>query len=268
MFIFDFSKLIFSLLLLVTSAISASPLLISHRGDTKQHQQNTYPAILAAWQAGVDKVEIDIQATTDTIVVFHDKKVGKQRVDELNLKTLRETAGYSVPTLAEVLGHNRKISYLLDLKSTDTGFIEKLIEQIKLSRYPATQLSFQSNNIDVLTRIKATLHSDTYYLYQTPLMRPTQATLDKLANKLTAATITGISCKGRRYINKSFVTTFQKNNLSVFIWTTNKDERISHYKSIEVDGLITDNLKSNPLNISQSTKPTFHRSDWYKIDEL
>lgn len=132
----------------------AQPLTIAHRGDSQLFQENTYPAILSAWKAGSDKVEIEIQTTSDEIIVFHDKKIANQWVNELSLATLRANVGYPVPSLQEILKQKQTISYLFDLKSTESSFIDRLIKQIKESNYPMAYVAFQSNDIKTLIQLK------------------------------------------------------------------------------------------------------------------
>lgn len=52
---------------------SAAPLLIAHRGMSRQHPENTMPAFEAAVAAGADMIELDVALASDGVfIVMHD----------------------------------------------------------------------------------------------------------------------------------------------------------------------------------------------------
>lgn len=112
-----------------------SPRVIAHRGNSAVAPQNTLAALEAAWRAGADSIEIDIQHSADGVaVVIHDDTVdattdGSGAVNDLDLVELRRLdagswfspayAGQRVPTFAEVIAFltaRRGIDLLLELK--------------------------------------------------------------------------------------------------------------------------------------------------------
>ncbi|MFF2620620.1 glycerophosphodiester phosphodiesterase [Oerskovia jenensis] len=92
---------------------------VAHRGNSSVAPQNTLAAFEAAWRAGADSIEIDVQLTADgEVVVIHDDTLdattdGTGRVDALTLADVRAVdagswfapayAGQRVPTFAEVV---------------------------------------------------------------------------------------------------------------------------------------------------------------------
>ncbi len=120
-------------------AVTGRPLVIAHRGNSSVAPENTLAAFEAAWRAGADLVELDIQLTRDgQVVVLHDDTVdattdGTGAVVDLDLEQVRALdAGVSfapafngqrVPTLAEVLtwqSGRPGIGLLLELKGSWT----------------------------------------------------------------------------------------------------------------------------------------------------
>ncbi len=95
------------------------PLVVAHRGNSAVAPQNTLAAFEAAWRAGADLIELDVQLTRDGhVVVIHDDTVdattdGTGTVTDLTLAEVRALdagswfsgayAGQRVPTFAEVL---------------------------------------------------------------------------------------------------------------------------------------------------------------------
>ncbi len=115
------------------------PRVVAHRGNSAVAPQNTLAAFEAAWRAGADSIEIDIQLTADGhVVVIHDDTVdattdGQGSVARLTLDALRALdagswfaaayRGQRVPTFAEVLEllvRRPGIELLLELKGAWT----------------------------------------------------------------------------------------------------------------------------------------------------
>ncbi|MCX5997532.1 MAG: glycerophosphodiester phosphodiesterase family protein [Chloroflexi bacterium] len=83
------------------------PLVIAHRGFTRDFPDNTLEAFRAAREIGVDGVEFDVQETADgEFVVFHDDSINGKSISSLKLKDiqrLRVGGGYRIPTLQQAL---------------------------------------------------------------------------------------------------------------------------------------------------------------------
>ena len=94
-------------------------LVVAHRGDWRNHPENSLPAIASCIEQGVDMVEIDLQRTKDgVLILMHDPTLdrttnGHGRVDEhtypeiaeLRLKAMHGACltRNHVPTLQEAL---------------------------------------------------------------------------------------------------------------------------------------------------------------------
>lgn len=108
---------------------------VAHRGSSWVAPENTLAAFEAAWRAGADAIELDVQLTADReVVVIHDDTVdattdGAGAVGELSLAAVRGLdaggwfspafAGQRVPTFTEVvafLEERTGIDLLLELK--------------------------------------------------------------------------------------------------------------------------------------------------------
>jgi glycerophosphoryl diester phosphodiesterase len=88
------------------------PRIVAHRGASQAHPENTLAAFRAAWERGVEAVELDVHVTKDgEVVVIHDdntkrtggvdRAVADQTLAEL--KQLDVGNGERIPTLAEAL---------------------------------------------------------------------------------------------------------------------------------------------------------------------
>lgn len=108
------------------------PLAIAHRGRHDVHLENTLEAFRAAYDAGCDLVEFDVQLSRDGVpFVFHDddgmRLAGRREfVHEVDWKDLRtwvmppgpegNPAGYRIPSLEEFLGEFGGRAFYLEMK--------------------------------------------------------------------------------------------------------------------------------------------------------
>ncbi len=151
----------------------ADPLIIAHRGASKDAPENTIPAFELAWQQGADAIEGDFHFTKDgEIVCIHDKNTlkvsGKDiEVRKSTLAVLRQLEvgryhsdayeGTTIPTIAEVFAtipSGKK--FYIEIKSSP-AIVPKLIEEIEksgLSESQITVISFKENVIRAL-KVKA-----------------------------------------------------------------------------------------------------------------
>ena len=114
------------------------PLVIAHRGFTRDLPDNTLEAFRAAREIGVGGVEFDVQETADgEFVVFHDDSINGKSISSLKLRDiqrLRVGSGYRIPTLQqalEVLG--RGLVLLVELKQVRSleQFLSHLRRQVE-----------------------------------------------------------------------------------------------------------------------------------------
>jgi len=147
----------------------ADPLIVAHRGASKDAPENTIPAFELAWQQGADAIEGDFHFSRDgEIICIHDKdtrktsgqnlKVRKSTLDELRQLDFGQyhSAGYAgtrVPTLAEVfrtVPQGKK--FYIEIKS-GPAIVPKLVEEIAKSGLDEDQIvviSFKENVIRAL----------------------------------------------------------------------------------------------------------------------
>ncbi len=127
------------------------PLNVAHRGWHRDHIENTMEAFRAAYAAGCDMVEFDVQLSKDGVpLVFHDndcvRLLGrKDKVYEMDWKELRtlsmsaaknssnRTAAYRIPSLEEFLAEFGRKAFYLELKvpeakADDTTYVHSLGE--------------------------------------------------------------------------------------------------------------------------------------------
>ncbi|MBH0109499.1 hypothetical protein I6E81_04915 [Salinibacterium sp. NG22] len=115
--------------------MTASPLILGHRGAMAYAPENTLEAFELGANLGADGMEIDIHATSDGVIVaIHDDTIdrtsnGTGRVSELTFSELRrldfgtgnpgDYAGALIPTLDEIFDLVERRSLVLNIEVKD-----------------------------------------------------------------------------------------------------------------------------------------------------
>lgn len=160
-----------SILLLLTAAAPAMPLIVAHRGASQEAPENTLPAFKLAWQQGADAIEGDFQLTRDGhIICIHDadtKRVTGIRkvVKDSTLEELRELdagawfkpswKGTRLPTFAEVAATvpaGRK--FYIEVKC-GPEIVPVLLREIAASKLTPDQVVVISFNTRVIRELKS-----------------------------------------------------------------------------------------------------------------
>src|SRR5680860_1343372 len=83
------------------------PVIIAHRGASHYHHENTMEAFEAAVDMSAEMIEFDVRRTFEgVLVVHHDFDFAGREIKTMSITQIKEaaqTAGYSIPTLLEVL---------------------------------------------------------------------------------------------------------------------------------------------------------------------
>jgi glycerophosphoryl diester phosphodiesterase len=146
------------------------PLILAHRGASKQAPENTLAAFELALKQGAHGVELDAKLSADgEVVVIHDASVdrttnGHGRVSQLKLTALRELdagsffseqfRGEKIPTLAEVfetIGRRAIINVeLTNYKTPRDRLADKVCELVRRFGLQESVLfsSFLSSNLN------------------------------------------------------------------------------------------------------------------------
>ena len=138
------------LLLSSLQAATPMPMIVSHRGESKDAPENTMAAFRLAVQRGVGGMECDVYATTDGVpVIMHDESMsrttgGAAKITELTADVVTNTAataawtgsGYQdekVPSLAEYLSllNGSSIKAVIELKSTKNNVVDAVVAAVR-----------------------------------------------------------------------------------------------------------------------------------------
>jgi glycerophosphoryl diester phosphodiesterase len=160
-----------SVLFLTCISISAAePMIVAHRGASRDAPENTIPAFKLAWEQGADAIEGDFLLTKDGhIVCIHDKSTKRFAsvnlpVKGTTLKNLRELdvgirkgekyKGTIIPTISEVFATVPATKKVFIEIKCGTEIIPPLLDQIAKSSLKKEQIVVICFNKNVLKEFK------------------------------------------------------------------------------------------------------------------
>jgi glycerophosphoryl diester phosphodiesterase len=131
------------------------PIVVAHRGDSRNHPENTLPAFAAAVQLGAPVQEFDVQASRDGVLVcIHDESLDRTtdaatalgpgglvaqsdaaRLQQLDAGSWKGAAhaGARIPTLAQALAAMLPRSVpMIEQKAGAAGLYAALLQQLQV----------------------------------------------------------------------------------------------------------------------------------------
>jgi len=220
--------------------------IIAHRGASQAAPENTMAAIKQAIADGADWVEIDVQETADgEVVVFHDSDFMKlageplkiwdatqQDIERIDIGSWKDP-GFSaerVPLLANVLNECRgRCGVVIELKyyGHDQQLEQRVVDIIEATQM-VESVMLMSLKADAVNKMKR--------------LRPTWKVgllMSVAAGNLSAIDVDFLAVNGA-FVNRRSISSAQRNNREIYVWTINDAVTMSTLVGRGVDGLITD----------------------------
>lgn len=231
-----------------------SPIVVAHRGASKDAPENTLAAFNKAIEMGADAVELDVQLSADgEAVIFHDFAVdrttdGSGNVEDMTLAELRKLdagswfdpqfKGERIPTLKEAIELiDGRAKVFVELKTEakgDFGLEKRVIEVVKEtgSEHSTIMISFNPISLIHARRRFSGVPIGLLYANDTP---------DFLRERKFAplihpqALLPGIEMATGDHVAKML-----DRGHRVIVWTVNEPEQMERMISMGADGIITD----------------------------
>lgn len=247
--------------------------IIAHRGFSSKAPENTAAAVRAAIDANADRIEIDVQMSSDGVLyLMHDRsllrtagvnssisKLTSEEIDRLDAGSWfsEEYADEKVPRLSEILEICRgKIALKIELKTY--GSNELLIADTVVSEIKEAGMSGSVMIISFSSKaIKHVNDSDSVIM-----------------TGLLAGFIYGdyndIDYADAIILNKTYLTLEKVNSIHrsgklVYCWTSNTAKSITEMDRLGVDGIITDYPALTRMLIYGESYGTAAQKILYKI---
>ena len=244
--LFRFYILIYLLLILISNIGFLNEKnniqITAHRGDSLNYDENTLSAFKSAKEIGADWIELDVQETKDKkLVVTHDydlkrilnvnKKVSSLTYKELIKLDKRED---KIPLLEDVIkfaiDNDIKLNIELKGNKNDDGFVYNVLNLI--NKYDFTdKCVISSFKYKLLLEIEEK-QSNIKTIYN----------ISKNKDNILDYKVDGYSIN-KTIVNKDLVDLIHDNQKEIFVWTINNEEDIKKMIEINVDNIITDNVK-------------------------
>lgn len=246
----------------VNGTAVAWPQVTAHRGASTVAPENTLPAFQKAIDMGADWVEMDVQQTSDGVIILnHDPSLKRVtglakeawQVDYATVASLdagswfsKEYAGVHVPTLEDVVKECK-------------GNVKMNIE-LKPSGH---EKDFEKNVLAVLDKYDMKDECVIACLKVAPLKTvrkldgryKTLYIADSLQDSIINDDDIDMMSVETNVMDTSVVNKIHKAGKQVFVWTVNNEEKVSEMVDDGADNIISDNLQSTRDVIEREKVP-------------
>lgn len=219
----------------------------AHRGSSVTAPENTIPAIEKAMEEMADSVEIDVQMTSDGVIVLgHDASLKRvagvnrsiasmtfAQLEQLDVGSWfsKSYEGTRIPALSEVLELcSQKIGLNIEIKyvGKNSDLPEKTAEMIKAYGME-NQCVVTSTNLPYLRRVKEIL----------PEVRTGYIISAAYGNFYSSEDVDFISIRSG-FVTSALMQNAHEQGKAVYAWTVNSKSELERLTLLGVDGIITD----------------------------
>ena len=233
------------------------PLIVAHRGASRDAPENTIPAFQLAWEQGADAIEGDFHLTKDgKIVCIHDgntKKVAGRKlvVRQSTLAELRELdvgayrgelfKGTTIPTLAEVFATvpDRKKIYI-EVKC-GAEILPVLLKEIQTSGLRKEQIVVISFKEEVIRGLKAkAVQFKAYWLsgFKKDESGKVTPSLQRVLNTLEEINADGFS-SSQSVINQAYIQRVLEKGYEYHVWTVDDVQTARRFRNWGAQSITT-----------------------------
>jgi glycerophosphoryl diester phosphodiesterase len=235
------------------------PLIIGHRGASREAPENTLESFRLAWKQGADGIEADFRLTADgRIVCMHDETTGRTTGTDLNiadttLKELRRLdaghwrgapwSGALIPTLDEVLA---AIPYgtwfFIEIKGGAEIIVplERVLQASGLTPERIRLLSFSADLIAELKQRLPDWHACWLCDYRRSLLnsvwRPSR---ERVLETLNSSGANGLASADRAFLGRDLVGTLKGLGKEIHVWTVDRLPAAQRLCALGVDSIMT-----------------------------
>ncbi len=232
------------------------PVMVAHRGASRDAPENTIPAFQLAWKQGADAIEGDFRLTKDGhIVCIHDQdtdRVAKKNllVGESTLQELRRLdvgahhseryRGTLIPTLAEVFATVPEAGKVYIEIKGGKEMVPRLLDEIMSSGLEQDQIMVMAFDEDLIQQVK----SRAPQVKTSWLARIKRDAAGKLNPPLGAAlrTLRRIKADGlgsSKHVTERFARGVQKRGYDWHVWTIDDRDSARRFITWGADSIIT-----------------------------
>ncbi|MBI2354048.1 MAG: glycerophosphodiester phosphodiesterase [Deltaproteobacteria bacterium] len=235
------------------------PLIIAHRGASRDAPENTLAAFRLAWEQGADGIEADFRLTRDgRIVCLHDASTARTtgvdlRVDSSSLSELnsldaggwkgRQWAGERIPTLDEVIAALPAGKRLFVELKCGPEIIPPLAAVLAGSGIAVEQvvlLSFSAQLVGLLKEhlpdCRACWLSESRRNWLTSDPTPAH---ERIIATLRGSGADGLACRAGRFLDERLAEALREAGLELHVWTVDAPAAARRFAALGVASIFT-----------------------------
>lgn len=244
---------------MLSGTIYKLPLIIGHRGASRDAPENTLESFHLAWEQGADGIEADFRLTADgRIVCMHDDTTARTTGVELkiaatSLKELRRLdagtwkgaawSGAVIPTLDEVLAAMPNGSwFFIEIKS-GPEIIAPLKAALQASGASPERIRLLSFSTPLIAELKQRLpgwHACWLCNYSHTILgnswRPSR---EKVLETLQQSGADGLASANKRILDQDFVNDLKDRDSELHIWTVDRTTDARRLCKFGVNSIMT-----------------------------
>lgn len=235
------------------------PLIIAHRGASRDAPENTLAAFRLAWQQGADGIEADFRLTRDgRIVCMHDASTLRttgvdRRVDASSLAELggldagswkgEQWGGERIPTLDEVIASLPAGKRLFIEIKSGPEIVPPLAALLAGSGIATERIALLSFSAPLVRILKERIPSfRAYWLsnlrrdWRTPAAAPSR---ERIIAILRDCGADGLACRAGRFLDEGLADTLRGKGLELHVWTVDSTAAARRFAALGVGSIFT-----------------------------
>ena len=253
----NYSRSFAFLLFLSTLTSGAEPLIVAHRGASRDAPENTLAAFRLAWEQKADAIEGDFHLTSDgEIVCIHDGNT--KRYSDRNLIVRESTLGQLrqlkvgkshkgkypnavIPTITEVFATVPDGKRIYVEVKCGPSIVPTLLDRIKDSGLTQDQIVIISFNKEVIRTVedKAPTFKTMWLLGLKQDRKGNRVpSLESILKTLDQISADGLS--SNTHTTKSMIESVKKAGYEYHVWTVNDGNLAKRFRQWGIDSITTD----------------------------
>ncbi|MFA7402812.1 MAG: glycerophosphodiester phosphodiesterase [Pelobacteraceae bacterium] len=235
------------------------PLIIGHRGASRDAPENTLESFRLAWKQGASGIEADFRLTADgQVVCMHDETASRttgfnHRIADSTLAELRrldagqwkgaDWSGAVIPTLDEVLAAiPHGTWFFIEIKS-GSEIIPHLKRVLQASGHSPERIRLLSFSATLIGELKQQL-PDWYACWlfdyrQSLLKNVWHPSRDKMLDTLRRTGADGLASAYREFLDRWLVETLRELGKELHVWTVDRLPAAKLLCELGVDSIMT-----------------------------
>ncbi len=235
------------------------PLIIGHRGASREAPENTLESFSLAWEQGADGIEADFRLTADNrIVCMHDETTVRTtgvdlKISDTGLKELQrldaglwkgpDWSGAVIPTLDDVLAAiPGRTWFFIEIKSGEEIIapLKKVLRKSGRSPERIRLLSFNASMIEQLKQQMPEWRACWLCDYRHTLPGNTwNPSRNRVLDTLRRSGADGLASANRSFLDRDLAESLKTIGKEIHVWTVDRPSAARHLCELGVDSIMT-----------------------------